>query len=86
MADRELVTRIADSADLSSAEAERVIEDVLAWYDEPLLEFVRRRHKQLRTSGVRNEQIWDALAAEIRGRPFAAPAVTARQLRRYVYG
>lgn len=86
MGDPELVARIADSADLSPAEANRVIEDVLAWYREPLLDYVRRRHHQLRGLGVRNDQIWDELGAEVQGRLFAAPAVSPRQLRRYIYG
>lgn len=86
VADRELVARIADSTDLSPAEADRVIEDVLAWYREPLLDYVRRRHHQLRGLGVRNDQIWDELSSEIQHRLFAPPAVTPRQLRRYIYG
>lgn len=86
MGDGELVARIADSTDLSPAEAARVIEDVLAWYREPLVDFVRRRHHQLRGLGVRNDQIWDELGHEVAGRLFAVPPVSPRQLRRYVYG
>lgn len=86
MAEPELVTRIATSTDLSPAEAERVIEDVLAWYREPLVDFVRRRHGQLRGLGVRNAEIWSELSAEVSTRLFAAPEVSERQLRRYVYG
>jgi len=86
MAEPELVARIAASTDLSAAEAERVIEDVLAWYREPLIDFVRRRHAQLRALGVRNAEIWSTLSSELDGRPFAAPEVSHRQLRRYVYG
>ncbi len=86
MGDPELVARIAGSTDLTPAEADRVIEDVLAFYREPVLEFVRRRHHQLRELGVRNDQIWDDLATELASRLFAAPPTTHRQLRRYVYG
>jgi len=86
VADSELVARIADSTDLTPAEADRVIEDVLAFYREPLIDFVRRRHHQLREVGVRNGQIWDELSAELEARLFAPPPTSARQLRRYVYG
>ena len=86
MADAELVERIVASTDLSPAEANRVVEDVLAWYAEPLLDYVRRRHAQLRLQGVRNPEIYRLLRAEIRRRPFAAPEVSERQLRRYIYG
>lgn len=70
MADPELVARIAASTDLTAQEADRVIEDVLAWYREPLTDFVRRRHAQQQAAGVRNEQIYRQLAAADR-----APAV-----------
>jgi hypothetical protein len=82
----DLVERIVASTDLSPAEANRVVEDVLAWYAEPLLDYVRRRHAQLRLQGVRNPEIYRLLGAEIRRRPFAAPEVSERQLRRYIYG
>jgi hypothetical protein len=81
-----LIERIVASTDLSPAEANRVVEDVLAWYAEPLLDYVRRRHAQLRTQGVRNPEIYRLLAVEIRQRPFAAPEVSERQLRRFIYG
>lgn len=86
MADAELVERIVASTDLSPAEANRVVEDVLAWYAEPLLDYVRRRHAQLRLQGVRNPEIYRLLGVEIRQRPFAAPEVSERQLRRFIYG
>ena len=86
MGDAELVERIVTSTDLSPAEAVRVVEDVLAWYSEPLVDFVRRRHAELRLRGQRNDQIYRTLADEVRRRPFAAPAVSERQLRRFIYG
>jgi hypothetical protein len=84
--DHGLIERIVASTDLSPAEANRVVEDVLAWYAEPLLDYVRRRHAQLRLQGLRNPEIYRQLGAEIRKRPFAAPEVSERQLRRFIYG
>jgi hypothetical protein len=86
VADRELVDRIVASTDLSQAEANRVVEDVLAWYAEPLIDYVRRRHAELRLLGSRNPEIYRLLGIEIRQRLFAAPAVSERQLRRFIYG
>jgi hypothetical protein len=86
VAEAELVERIVASTDLSPAEADRVAEDVLAWYREPLLDYVRRRHAELQQRGVRNAEIYRLLTAEVRHRPFAAPELTERQLRRYIYG
>jgi hypothetical protein len=82
----ELVERIAASAGLSADEAARVIEDVVAFHAEPVEEYVRRRHAQLKTYGARNPQIFARIAEELAGRVVAAPRLTERQLRRIVYG
>ena len=85
-ADPELVERIVASTGLSPAEAARVIEDVVAFHAEPVEDFVRRRHAQLKTYGARNPEIFARIADELTGRVVAAPPLTERQLRRVVYG
>lgn len=86
MADDELIERVAATTGLPEADAARVIDDVLAWYSEPVEEFVRRRHAHHQTYGKRNAEIFELIAAELAQRTVAAPALTARQLRRIVYG
>ncbi|HTS97886.1 MAG TPA: hypothetical protein VMI33_14835 [Streptosporangiaceae bacterium] len=86
MRDRELIDRVAGSAGLTAAEAARVVEDVLAWYREPVEDFVRRRHAHHQLYGRRNPEIFALIAEELAGRLVAAPALTQRQLRRIVYG
>jgi hypothetical protein len=84
--DRDLIDRVAASAGLSPAEAGRVIEDVLAWYREPVEDYVRRRHAHYKLYGHRNSEIFTLIAGELAGRLVAAPSLTERQLRRIVYG
>jgi hypothetical protein len=84
--DPELVGRIAASTGLSPAEAARVVQDVVAFHAEPVEDYVRRRHAQLKTYGARNEEIFARLTAELAGRVVAAPTLSERQLRRIVYG
>ncbi|TQN46831.1 hypothetical protein FHX52_3561 [Humibacillus xanthopallidus] len=84
--DRDLVARVAGSTGLSEAEAARVIGDVLAHYDEPVNDFVRRRHAALQLHGTRNPEIYRTIAAELSQRLVAAPDLTERQLRRIIYG
>jgi hypothetical protein len=84
--DAELVKRVSASTGLSAGEAARVVADVLGWYREPVEDYVRRRHAQLRMYGKRNNEIFAVIAAELRGRLVAAPGLSARQLRRIVYG
>lgn len=85
-ADPSLVDRVAASTGLTPSEAERVIEDVLAFHAEPVEAYVRRRHAELKTYGAKNDQIFALLARELRGRVVAAPELSERQLRRIVYG
>jgi hypothetical protein len=84
--DRDLVDRLADSTGLTRAEAARVVEDVLAWYREPVEDYVRRRHAYLRLYGKHNPEIFDLIAGELASRLVPAPCLTQRQLRRIIYG
>ncbi len=84
--DPDLVGRVAASAGLSAGEAARVVADVLAWYREPLEDFVRRRHAHHQAYGLKNAETFALIAAELTGRVVAAPELSQRQLRRIVYG
>ena len=86
MRDHDLVDRVAGSTGLTPAEAARVVEDVLAWYREPVEEYVRRRHAYHRLYGKRNPEIFGLIADELADRLVAAPPLSQRQLRRIIYG
>ncbi len=86
MPESDLVRRVAASTGLSAPEAARVVADVVAFFDEPVEEFVRRRHEHLQSHGQKNAQIFAQIAAELPRRVVAAPALSQRQLRRIVYG
>ena len=58
---------------------------MIGYFAETTEQFVRRRHAELRRR-QHNDQIWAIIAAELFGRPVAPPPVSARQLRRIVYG
>jgi len=82
----DLVEHLTRSTALPRGVAERLVADVCDWFAESVEQFVRRRHRELQALGHTNEQIFDQLAGELTERPFAAPALSARQLRRIVYG
>lgn len=84
--DPALVSHVVATTALSDAEAARVIDDVIAFHAQSVEEFVRMRHAALKTFGAKNPEIFERIAAELRQRVFAAPELTARQLRRIVYG
>lgn len=86
MVEPELVNRIARSTGLAPAEAARVISDVVDFYAEPVEEYVRRRHAWWQRQGSKNPEIFARIRDELESRVVAPPPLTARQLRRIVYG
>ena len=85
-AHEELVTHLARTSPLNPSEAARVVAEVLGYFGESVQEFVRRRHRELKTGGLTNEQAFSLIAAELPARRVAPPQLTLRQLRRVVYG
>ncbi|MEV6566336.1 hypothetical protein [Streptomyces kronopolitis] len=82
----DLVDHLVRSTPLQRGEATRVVLEVLAYFDESTEEFVRRRHRELQSQGLRNEEIFERVRHELPHRAVAPPALSARQLRRLVYG
>ncbi|UNO41892.1 hypothetical protein [Streptomyces sp. MST-110588] len=82
----DLVDHLVRSTPLQRGEAARVVLDVLAYFDESTEEFVRRRHRELQSKGLRNEEIFDRIAGELPHRAVAPPELSTRQLRRMIYG
>ncbi len=85
-ADSDLVRHVVATTGLAADHAARLVEDVVAFHAEPVEAYVRRRHRELKLLGARNEAIFADLSIELRGRVVAAPPLTERQLRRLVYG
>lgn len=81
----ELRTHLTRSTSLSPSEADRVIAEVLAYFDEDVPGFVRRRHTELQSRGVRNDDAFQRIAAELGTRRFSPQELSVRQLRRIVY-
>ena len=85
-ADDDLVAHLVRSTPLTPNEAARVVAEVVAYYGEAVPDYVRRRHAELKHRGLTNDRIFDEITAELAARRFAAPPLSARQLRRLVYG
>ncbi|MEU6090483.1 hypothetical protein ABZ865_27475 [Streptomyces sp. NPDC047085] len=82
----ELVDHLTRSTPLNRGEALRVVQDVLAYFDETTQDYVRRRHRELQAQGLQNTEIFERIEADLRYRAVAPPELTLRQLRRMVYG
>jgi tRNA(His) 5'-end guanylyltransferase len=83
---QDLARYLTASTGLPASTAIRVIADVTTYFGETIEEYVRRRHAELQRGQHKNDEIWAVIAAELRQRRFAAPGLSARQLRRLVYG
>lgn len=82
----DLVAHLVQSTSLSRGEAERVVAETVAFFGEPLPDLVRRRHGELQARGLTNDRIFAQLGEELPARRVPPPPLTARQLRRLVYG
>jgi hypothetical protein len=82
----ELVEHLTRTSPLSRGEAARVVAEVLGYFSEPAEGFVRRRHRELKAQGLKNEQAFARIAAELPLRRVAPPQFSLRQIRRIVYG
>jgi hypothetical protein len=82
----DLVEHLTRSTPLSPGEAARVVAEVVDYFAEPVPDFVRRRHGELRHRGLTNDVIFEIIGGELSTRRFAALPLTPRQLRRLVYG
>jgi hypothetical protein len=82
----ELVSYLTRSSKLDTPGARRLVDEVLAYLTEAPEAFIRRRHLELQRAGLSNAAIFDRLELELSRRRFPAPAYTARQLRRIIYG
>ena len=82
----ELVERLTLTTRLSEREARHLVGEVVAFLDEPVERFARRRHGELQREGFSNEDIYQRIAAEIGQRPFGVAPLSLRQVRRLIYG
>jgi hypothetical protein len=82
----DLLDQLERTTQLSRPALTRVVAEIVEYFGETAEQFVRRRHLELQQEGHRNDRIWNELLVEIRRRPFAAPPLSLRQLRRIVYG
>jgi hypothetical protein len=82
----DLVDHLVRTTQMPAGIARRVVDDVVAYFGETVEAVVRRRHRELQAAGCANAEIFERIAAELVVRPVKAPELSARQLRRIVYG
>ena len=71
---------------LDPARAQRAVAETIDCLGWQVDEFIAERHRELQALGARNEAIYETIAREIPTLRFAAPKLSARQIRRRIYG
>ena len=81
-----LIAHLSSRTDLPPAQIQRLVEDVIAYFNETVEGFASRRHAELQAEGLRNKTIFEQLREEIEQHRFATTGLSARQIRRLIYG
>jgi hypothetical protein len=71
---------------LDPVRAQRAVAETIDCLGQQVDEYIAERHRQLQVLGARNDTIYEAIAREIPTLRFAAPKLSARQIRRRIYG
>jgi hypothetical protein len=78
--------RLQSVLGLSRTQASRAVDEVLDSLGLEVDEFIARRHAELQAEGAANSDIFERIAEELRALRFKAPELSARQIRRRIYG
>jgi hypothetical protein len=71
---------------LAPAQAERAVTETLDCLAQDVDAYISERHRELQARGVRNPAIYETIARELGTLRFMAPQLSARQIRRRIYG
>jgi hypothetical protein len=82
----DLLDHLVRSSTLGRREAEQIVGEVLAYFNETVEAFVKRRHGELQKRGLANPEIFTEISGELRWWRVAAPTLSHRQIRRIIYG
>jgi len=82
----DLIDHLCRITVLDEMHARQVVAEVLAYFEEDIESFIRRRHREMQQQGLSNSAIFAAVKAELPGRLFPPADVTERQIRRMIYG
>jgi hypothetical protein len=83
---REAEQRLQSLLGLSLEQAARAIVETLDAFPLGVDEYIEARHAELQRQGVANPEIFERIAGELPNLRFKAPELSARQIRRRIYG
>ncbi len=85
--DREsLIRHLSSTCNVAESVLERIVEEIEGSQNETVEEYVRLRHLELQRQGIPNDTAYRVIMRELPSRRFRAPELSARQVRRIIYG
>jgi hypothetical protein len=82
----EVARRLSMVLGLSPERAARAVAEVLDGMRFDVDQYIRTRHAELQAENVTNAEIYERIAAELPALRFVGPELSARQIRRRIYG
>ena len=82
----ELLEHLSRHCGVDHHTASRIVAEVVSYFDEPVQDFVQRRHAELQHQGLGNTKIFKRIQSEASERLFSADRLSERQIRRIIYG
>lgn len=83
---RDAERRLQHVFGLSPERAARAVAEVLDSLDCDVARYITERHAELQRQGIPNAEIYERIAEELPALRFRAPSLSARQIRRRIYG
>ena len=83
---REAEQRLQGLLGLSLQQAARAVAETLDSLQLDVDQYIAARHAELQRQGVANAEIFERIAGELPQLRFKAPELSARQIRRRIYG
>jgi len=78
--------RLQSVLGLSATQATRAVDEVLDSLALDVDQYIAARHGELQAQGASNGEIFERIAGELEVLRFKAPKLSARQIRRRIYG
>ncbi|MET0344256.1 MAG: hypothetical protein ABW252_24790 [Polyangiales bacterium] len=82
----EAARRLSELLGLSPERAARAVAEVIDALHLDVDAYIHARHAALQAEGLTNPEIFECIAAELPRLRFPAPTLSARQIRRRIYG
>ena len=78
--------RISIIVNIDDKNIGKLYEELLNIFSESEEDFIQKRHKELKTLGLKNQEIFPEIIKEMKNRLFKGRELSERQIKRIIYG